>query len=476
MTRRFTAGLPLAARIAAVVVVVGSGVGVASFSAKASLRGQQPAVPAATQLDAQAATATARLASTLRLPHAGRPETITHPDADHAAASAARPPGPARAPVHSATAQTSTHSASGLDVSSYQGNVDWAQVAASGGQFAYAKASEGTSYISPYFSQQYQGAAGQGLIRGAYHFAIPDNSAGAAQADFFTAHGGAWSADNHTLPGMVDIEYNPYGSECYGLSPTQMVAWVTSFVNEYHADTGRWAVIYTTTDWWSTCTGNSASFAAQDPLWIANYSSSPYPLPAGWASYVFWQNADRGVFPGDQDVFIGPPAQLLALANNNPVTSYYAQLGGSGSYLGEPTDSPHPVGGGEAQDFGGGSIYWSAGTGAHAVHGAILYHYLALGGPTGFLGFPVTDENGTPDGIGRYNHFSNNGSIYWTPATGAWSVHGAIRDRWAALGWERSALGYPTSDEYAIPGGRQNTFVSGRISWSRSTGATTVAR
>ena len=115
-----------------------------------------------------------------------------------------------------------------------------------------------------------------------------------------------------------------------------MVSWVSSFVNEYHADTGRWAVIYTTTDWWSTCTGNSAAFAGLDPLWIANYSASPDPLPAGWATYTFWQYADSGVFPGDQDVFNGSAAQLLALADDNPVTSYYAQLGGSSSYLGNP--------------------------------------------------------------------------------------------------------------------------------------------
>jgi GH25 family lysozyme M1 (1,4-beta-N-acetylmuramidase) len=379
--------------------------------------------------------------------------------------------------VGAAIAQASTSSPNGLDVSSYQGNVNWAQVAANGARFAYAKASEGTSYTNPYFNQQYQGAAGQGLVRGAYHFAIPNNSAGAAQADFFAAHGGAWLADNHTLPGMVDLEYNPYGAECYGLSQPQMVSWVSAFVKEYHADTGRWAVIYSTTDWWRTCTGNSASFAGQDPLWIANYSASPLPLPAGWAGYTFWQYADSGIFPGDQDVFNGSLAQLLVLAGDNPVTAYYAQLGGSSSYLGKPTDSPHPVPGGEAQDFTGGSIYWSARTGAHVVQGAILAHYLALGGPGGFLGFPVTDETATPDGVGRFNHFAHDGSIYWTQATKAWSVHGAIYDHWAAMGWETSPLGYPVTDEMGTPDGvgRFNHFANdGSIYWTRTTGAWSV--
>jgi len=59
--------------------------------------------------------------------------------------------------------------------------------------------------------------------------AIPDNSTGAAQADYFVANGGGWTGDGRTLPGMLDIEYNPYGAECYGLTQSQMVSWISSF-------------------------------------------------------------------------------------------------------------------------------------------------------------------------------------------------------------------------------------------------------
>jgi len=90
------------------------------------------------------------------------------------------------------------------------------------------------------------------------------------------------------------------------------------------------------------------------------------------------------------------------------------------------------------------------------------------------VGYPRTDETGTPDGVGRYNHFSNDGSIYWTPATGAQSVHGAIRDRWEAMGWERSAHGYPTSDENAASNGRMSNFQNGAIYWSPTTGAHSI--
>jgi hypothetical protein len=105
------------------------------------------------------------------------------------------------------------------------------------------------------------------------------------------------------------------------------------------------------------------------------------------------------------------------------------------------------------------------------VYGAIGEKYAALGGAGGFLGAPLTDETGTPDGIGRYNHFQH-GSIYWTPKTGAFEVHGSIRDKWAAMGWERSYLGYPISDEINRPGGgRTSRFQNGAIHWTSQKGA-----
>lgn len=118
------------------------------------------------------------------------------------------------------------------------------------------------------------------------------------------------------------------------------------------------------------------------------------------------------------------------------------------------------------------SIYWTPETGAHAIWGAIRVKWASLGWERSPLGYPVTDELGTPDGIGRYNHFSSHGSIYWTPQTGAQAIGGAIRARWEQLGWERSYLGYPTSDEGDFPeGGRASTFQNGGIYWWGDTGA-----
>lgn len=142
-------------------------------------------------------------------------------------------------------------------------------------------------------------------------------------------------------------------------------------------------------------------------------------------------------------------------------------------FLGYPlTDElPTPDGKGRFSQFQNASIHWTSQTGAHETHGAIRAKWAAMGWERSFLGYPLTDESPTPDGIGRFNHFQG-GSIYWTPQTGAYEVHGAIRDKWAAMGWERSFLGYPTSDELASPdGGRISHFEHGSIVWTQAGGA-----
>ena len=154
-----------------------------------------------------------------------------------------------------------TATVNGIDVSNWQGQVDWAGQWAAGKRFAYVKATEGTSYKSPSFSHQYTGSYTQGFIRGSYHFALPDRSSGTAQAD--------------------------------------------------KARTGRAPVIYTNTNWWNQCVGHDTRFAAEVPLWIARYSTAAGTLPTGWSYYTFWQYSDT---PIDQNVFNGSLDRLRALA------------------------------------------------------------------------------------------------------------------------------------------------------------------
>ncbi|MFF2431032.1 lysozyme [Streptomyces mirabilis] len=203
----------------------------------------------------------------------------------------------------------------GVDVSGYQGNVAWSTLWSSGVKWAYSKATEGTYYTNPYFAQQYNGSYNVGMIRGAYHFATPDTTSGATQANYFVDHGGGWSGDGRTLPGTLDIEWNPYGAACYGKTQSAMVSWISSFLAQYKARTGRDAVIYTATSWWSDCTGNYGGFASPDPLWIARYAADPGTLPAGWAYYTMWQYTSSGPTVGDHDKFNGGLDRVRALAN-----------------------------------------------------------------------------------------------------------------------------------------------------------------
>lgn len=201
----------------------------------------------------------------------------------------------------------------GIDVSNWQGQVDWAGQYAAGKRFAYVKATEGSTYTSPSFGHQYTGSYNAGLLRGAYHFALPDSSSGATQANHFVDNGGGWSADGKTLPGTLDMEWNPYGATCYGKTQTQMRSWINAFLDQYKARTGRYPVVYTATSWWSQCVGSDTTIATKSPLWLARYSSTPGTLPAGWGTYSFWQYTET---PIDQNVWHGTLDRLKYFATH----------------------------------------------------------------------------------------------------------------------------------------------------------------
>jgi hypothetical protein len=107
---------------------------------------------------------------------------------------------------------------------------------------------------------------------------------------------------------------------------------------------------------------------------------------------------------------------------------------------------------------------------AFEVHGAIYAKWLSMGGPS--FAVPETDETTAPDGVGRFNHFRGGVSVYWTAETDANAIYGAIRERWSAMGWEMSYLGYPVTDEVDFAeGGRANEFQNGGIYWWPDAGA-----
>lgn len=154
----------------------------------------------------------------------------------------------------------------------------------------------------------------------------------------------------------------------------------------------------------------------------------------------------------------------------------YNALGGPGGILGKPktaeTATPDKVG--RFNHFERGSIYWTPKLGAHEVHGAIRDKWAALGWELcPFLGYPISNELPTAPGHpGAFNVFER-GSIYWSPATGAHEIRGAIRDHWAAQGYETGPLGFPTSDEVSVSVGRGQTFQGGTLRWASATNTVT---
>ncbi len=136
--------------------------------------------------------------------------------------------------------------------------------------------------------------------------------------------------------------------------------------------------------------------------------------------------------------------------------------------LGLPTTDEIDVAGGRASYFERGRIYWSSATAAHAVRGAILTKLLAEGGVTKW-GFPTTEE--TAAGSGRTSRFQK-ARIYWTSKHGARIIYGAILQKYIELGGGSSRLGLPITDEYSITGGRRTDFEHGYITWNASTGKT----
>ncbi|AMM31700.1 hypothetical protein SA2016_1015 [Sinomonas atrocyanea] len=212
----------------------------------------------------------------------------------------------------------------------------------------------------------------------------------------------------------------------------------------------------------NTSTADPTATATSTPIVTA--SDSPTGSPTGTATPSPTSTATPTGAP------TSPPSTPPA---PSPIQSKYAALGGATGWLGAPVtaeDCTSPPGGGCAETFQHGAIYWIAATGAHTVGGGVGARWASTGGPTGFLGYPTTDEVAIRDG-GVYQLYQG-GAVYWSPATGAHTSHGGIRSEFAAKGWENGFLGYPTSEEVPIrSGGVYQLYQGGAILWSPTTGA-----
>jgi uncharacterized protein with LGFP repeats len=163
---------------------------------------------------------------------------------------------------------------------------------------------------------------------------------------------------------------------------------------------------------------------------------------------------------------------------DDAITVAWKRAGGDKSDLGAKQGDVYAVGEGFARDFAYGKMFFTSATGARAMFGAVLDKYEALGGPAGGdLGFPTIDEVPGLAGHGsRVSTFSASDKpvIFWTPEHGAFVVRGAINAAWDKLGSSAGVLGVPVSDETYDGDVVTQVFSAGRVSWNRLTKAFTT--
>jgi GH25 family lysozyme M1 (1,4-beta-N-acetylmuramidase) len=212
--------------------------------------------------------------------------------------------------------------APGIDVSHWQGRIDWLGVVAQGHTFVFAKATEGITSVDATYPINRTGAGATGLRVGAYHFARPGGSGDAgilanavAQADNFVGFAQPEAGD---LPPVLDLEATGK------LAPKALAAWTQAWLDQVEARTGVKPVIYGSPNFWTTRLANSSAFAAAGyPLWVAHWTKSSSPLvpAANWGGrgWTFWQWSDCLSIPGvsskctDGDRFNGATTAPLAI-------------------------------------------------------------------------------------------------------------------------------------------------------------------
>ncbi len=196
----------------------------------------------------------------------------------------------------------------GIDVSYFQGKIDWSAVAASGRQFAIARVSDGTTFMDPRFRENWDGIRDAGMMRGAYQFFRPAQSA-TAQADIMIDAVGTLGPGD--LPPVVDVEVAD------GQSSATIVSKLQTWLDRVESAVGRKPMIYAASGFWNTIQG-TGQFAGY-PLWVANYGVSCPQMPNTWNQWTMWQYTDTGRVSGisgnvDLNQFQGTLAELQALA------------------------------------------------------------------------------------------------------------------------------------------------------------------
>ena len=208
----------------------------------------------------------------------------------------------------------------GIDVSYYQGAVDWPAVKRAGKVFAIARVSDGTRVRDTQFARNWRNMKAAGLVRGVYQFFRPAQDP-TEQANLLIeqvrAAGGFEASD---LPPVIDVESQD------GVSAATLQARMHTWLQRVEAATGQRPIIYTA-NFMSSLVGNG--FTAY-PLWVANYGATCPLMPSNWAQWKFWQYSSTGRVAGisgnvDVNKWNGTLAQLQAFAGTAPADAGVAR-------------------------------------------------------------------------------------------------------------------------------------------------------
>jgi lysozyme len=203
----------------------------------------------------------------------------------------------------------------GADVSHYQGTLNWGTIKSGGIDFAFAKATEGTSFVDPDFSANWTGMKSAGVIRGAYHFYDAGVDPTQQAMHFLSelqAVGGIQAGD---LPPVIDFEVSDTNAN------------VCTMASALQAGTGLKPIIYTSSNYAGSFTTDCSA-----TLWVANWGVSCPSLPSAWTGWMFWQTADTEPNSGgDADEFNGSLAQLQSFTGASGSGSSSGSSSGSGS-------------------------------------------------------------------------------------------------------------------------------------------------
>jgi lysozyme len=199
----------------------------------------------------------------------------------------------------------------GIDVSKFQGDIDWSKVADSGVKFAWIKASEGGDRADERFSANWQGAKAAGLPHGAYHFVYWCRPPMEEMANFEQNA----PAEPDALPPVLDVEATPTSRTCHRqLTEESAIRDMQVMLNEMERHYGKRPVIYTTVDFYQAILADGAF--KDYPIWVRSTKYHP-AVKYGSRAWRFWQYQSDAYVPGiatkvDKDAFAGNAEQWTA--------------------------------------------------------------------------------------------------------------------------------------------------------------------